>query len=52
MAQDKNVAIMSYNAKILNASDGKRQKVANSADKTSWIPASAGMTTHVGGNSH
>ena len=60
MAQEKNVAVMGYNAEILSASDGKRQKTANSADKHVWIPAclaarplaSAGMTTLVGGNSH
>ena len=51
MARGNNVAIKGYNAKILSASDGKRQKMANSTDKTLWIPASAGMTTRVGGNS-
>ena len=52
MARGNNAAIKGYNARIMNASDGRRQKMTNSTDKNLWIPASAGMTTLVGGNSH
>jgi hypothetical protein len=52
MAQGKNVAIKSYNAKILSTLDGKMRKVTNSADKHVWIPTSVGMTRVVGGSSH
>ena len=52
MASGKNAAIKGYNAAILSTSDGKRQKTTNSSDKHVWIPASAGMTVLVGGNSH
>ena len=60
MAWTKNMAIKGYNAKITDASDGKRQKMTDLADKNLWIPAlrlrsgqaSAGMTMLVGGNSH
>lgn len=52
MAQGKNAAIKSYNAKIISASDGKAQEMTNSSDKHVWIPASAGMTRVVGGSSH
>lgn len=52
MAWHDNVALRGYNAEIMSTSDDKRQKVANSYDKNVWIPASAGMATLVGGNSH
>jgi len=51
MARGNNASIKGYNAKIMNSSDGKRQKTTNSSDKNLWIPASAGMTMCVGGNS-
>jgi hypothetical protein len=52
MARGDNVSIKGYNARIMSTSDGKRQKMTNSVDKNLWIPASAGMTMCVGGNSH
>ena len=51
MPRINNEAVISSNAKIISASDGKRQKMTNSANKNLWIPAFAGMTMHVGGNS-
>jgi hypothetical protein len=52
MAERNNAAIKGYNAKIMGDIDGKTQKTTNLTDKYAWIPASAGMTTLVGGNSH
>lgn len=45
MPYEKNAAVMSNKAKILSVIDGKAQKAP-------WMPASAGMTLGVGGNSH
>lgn len=47
-----NEAVMSSNAKIMSAIDGKRRNITNSTDKNAWVPAFAGTTVHVGGNSH
>ena len=59
MARVNNVATKRYNAKIMTASVGEKQKTANSTDKNVWVPAMpagrqayAGTTVHVGGNSH
>jgi len=52
MPEEKNVAIMSNKAKILSVIDGKTQKTRINDKKASWVPASAGMTTGVGGTSH
>ena len=52
MAWTKNMAIKGYNAKIMDTSDGERQKMTDSANKSLWIPTCAGTTMCVGGNSH
>ena len=48
----KNVAVMSNKTRIFNVINGNLQKKNNLAKKVLWMPASAGMTTHVGGSSH
>lgn len=45
-------AAMRCNAGFLGISDGKMDKVGSLTKKTSWMPASAGMTMGVGGASH
>jgi len=52
MDRVNNAAIKGYNVRIMSTSDGRRQEITNSADKNAWVPASAGTTVHVGGNSH
>ncbi len=52
MHDQKNVAIMSNKEKILDTIDGKTQETRINDKKAPWMPASAGMTMGVGGNSH
>lgn len=52
MCRGNNAAIKGCNARITSTYDGKRQKMTNSVGKNVWIPASAGMTNLVGGNSN
>ena len=52
MDREKNVAVMSNKTKVFSVIDGKLRKKDYSVKKTLWMPASAGMTTGVGGTSH
>lgn len=51
MTDKKKVAVMSNKTRIFSVIDGNIREKENLSKKASWMPASAGMTTDVGGNS-
>ena len=52
MATRNKTRVMGYNVKKFHDLDGKTQKPRIHDKKASWMPADAGMTQGVGGDSH